>query len=107
MSKKNGNRTPKKEQHFEQRLVSDPTEIQRSGISIIAVGPDDADKPDEIQMIWHVPGAPYAQRLTFREPDPLGALIEQLIAHRNFVFPDADPINPNTQLEDERESCNS
>ena len=100
MNEKNGNGThPKNKQRFEQREVSDPTVIQRDGISILAVGPDDGSKPDEIQMIWHVPGAPFAQQLTFKEPDQLGALIEQMIAHRNFVFPDAAPINPNAQLE--------
>lgn len=100
MNKQNGNRKQdKKPPVFETREVSDPTEIQRNGISIIAVGPDNGDKPDEIQMIWHVPGAPYASRLTFKEPTQLGALIEQMIAHRNFVFPDADPIDPNAQLE--------
>ena len=98
MNEQNGN-SIKKKPAFEKREVSDPTEIQRNGISILAVGPDDGGDPDEIQMIWHVPGAPYASRLTFREPTQLGALIEQMIAHRNFVFPDADPINPNAQLE--------
>ena len=53
-------------------------------------------------MIWHVPGAPYAQQLIFKEPEQLGALIEQMIAHRNFVFPDADPIDPDTQLKEGR-----
>ena len=98
MSKHNENKK-KRKQSFEKREVSDPTEIQRNGISILAVGPDDGSDPDEIQIIWHVPGAPYASRLTFREPTQLGALIEQMIAHRNFVFPDADPIDPNAQLE--------
>ena len=102
MSEHNGNRTEQeKEQHFERREVSDPTEIQRNGISILAVGPDNGEKPDEIQMIWHVPDAPHAQRLTFREPTELGALIEQMIAYRHFVFPDADPIDPNAQLEEQ------
>ena len=69
MSKHNGSRTGReKEKHFERRRVSDPTEIQRNGISILAVGPDTGEKPDEIQMIWHVPGAPHASRLTFKEP---------------------------------------
>ena len=102
MSEHNGNRTEQeKEQHFERREVSDPTEIQRNRISILAVGPDNGEKPDEIQMIWHVPDAPHASRLTFKEPAGLGALIEQMIAYRNFVFPEATPIDPNTQLETE------
>ena len=102
MSKHNGNPTGhEKEQHFERREVSDPTEIQRNGISILAVGPDNGEKPDEIQMIWHVPGAPHASRLTFKEPVGIGALIEQMIAYRNFVFPEAEPINPNTQLQEQ------
>ena len=102
LNKNNGNPTgPEKEKHFERRDISDPTEIQRNGISILAVGPDNAEKPDEIQMIWHVPDAPHASRLTFKEPAGLGALIEQMIAYRNFVFPEADPIDPNTQLETE------
>ena len=67
----------------------------------VVVGPDEGTQPSEIQMIWHVPGAPHASRLIFKEPDQLGALIEQMIAHRNFVFPDADPIDPNVQLETE------
>ena len=98
MNKQNGSRKNRKPA-FEKREVSDPTEIQRNGISILAVGPDDGGDPDEIQMIWHVPGAPYASRLTFKEPIGLGALIEQMIAHRNFVFPDAEPIDPNARLE--------
>ena len=99
MNKQNGSRKNRKPV-FEKREVSDPTQIQRNGISILAVAPDDGGKPDEIQMIWHVPGAPYASRLTFKEPTQLGALIEQMIAHRNYVFPDADPIDPNAQLVD-------
>ena len=27
-----------------------------------------------------------------------------MIAHRNFVFPDADPIDPNAQLEEHKEN---
>ena len=49
MNKQNGSRKNRKPA-FEKREVSDPTEIQRDGISILAVGPDDGD-PDEIQMI--------------------------------------------------------
>lgn len=49
MNKQNGSRKNRKPA-FERREVSDPTEIQRNGISILAVGPDDGD-PDEIQMI--------------------------------------------------------
>ena len=102
MNKRNGNRTRQKQKPtFEQRAVSDPTDIQRNGISILAAGPDTGEKPDEIQMIWHVPSAPYAQRLTFKEPTQLGALIEQMIAYRNFVFPDADPIDANAQLKEQ------
>ena len=52
-------------------------------------------------MIWHARSAPYAQRITFKEPVGIGALIEQMIAYRNFVFPEAAPINPDTQLETE------
>ena len=56
MNKRNGNRTRQKQKPtFEQRAVSDPTDIQRNGISILAAGPDTGEKPDEIQMIWHVP----------------------------------------------------
>ena len=102
MSKHNGNATRReKEKHSERRRVSDPTDIQRNGISILAAGPDTGEKPDEIQMIWHAPGAPYAQRITFKEPVGIGALIEQMIAYRKFVFPEAAPINPDTQLETE------
>ena len=102
MSKHNGSQTGReKEQHFERRRVSDPTDIQRNGISILATGPDTGKKPDEIQMIWHARSAPYAQRITFKEPVGIGALIEQMIAYRNFVFPEAAPINPDTQLETE------
>ena len=103
MNKQNG-RKIKKKPVFERRKVSDPTHIQRNGISILAVAPDDGGDPDEIQMIWHVPGASYASRLTFTEPAALGALIEKMIAHRNFVFPDADPIDPNAQLEEDKEN---
>ena len=63
MSKHNGSRTGReKEKHFERRRVSDPTEIQRNGISILAVGPIPVKSPTRFKWFCMSPG-----HLTHRE----------------------------------------
>lgn len=38
--------------------------------------------------------------LRFKSPDTLGFLIEELIAYRKKTWSDAEPINPDVELED-------
>ena len=38
--------------------------------------------------------------IRFKSPDTLGFFIEELIARRKRVWPDAQPINPDAELED-------
>ena len=80
--------------HFE-----NPDEIpMQNGISIASAG--DGDTPTEVHIYTKVPGAQFASRFTFREPELLTDFIEQLIAYRRLVFPDAREINTNITMDD-------
>lgn len=102
MSKNNGNGLPPKQKNdkgFERHHFDKPSAVPvRDGISIVAVG--DEATPSEIQIIVKAPGAKFAPRLKFRTHAMLTDLIEQLIAYRRLVFPDAPEINTNATLEE-------
>lgn len=55
---------------------------------------------DRMYFIMRVPGLEDLPRLTINTPEMAKALIEDLIAHRRHVWPNAAPIDPDVQLED-------
>ena len=94
MSKHNGKNNGIEKHHFDK-----PEGLPiGNGISIAAAG--DSDAPSEVQLYAKVPGNEFAARFSFREPALLGDLIEQLIAYRRYVFPDAPEINANATMEE-------
>ena len=93
MSKNNGNGKGIEKYHFDNPDAV-PT---RDGISIMAVGEDET--PTEIQIMVKVPGARFAPRVSFKRHEMLTDIIEQLIAYRRLVFPDAPEINTNATLD--------
>lgn len=96
MSKYNGKGTGVEKYHFEE-----PEGVSiGDGISIAAAG--DGDTPTEVHMYCKVPGAQFASRFTFREPELLTKFIEELIAYRRLVFPDAREIDINAGKDDKR-----
>lgn len=95
MSKHNGNHG----KGFEKRYFGKPDALPlRDGISIIAAG--DREIPTEIHIIVKAPGAEFAPRLRFHKHELLTDLIEQLIAYRRWVFPDAPEIDTNVTMEE-------
>ena len=103
MSKNNGNRLPPKQKNdngVEKHHFDKPDAIPMGdGISIVAAG-DKGEGPSEVQMYMKVPGAKHASLFRFREPELLTDFIEQLIAYRSYVFPDAREIDTNATLEE-------
>ncbi len=61
---------------------------------------DISKPPDRIYLLMRIPGLKRLPRLTFRTPEMAKRIIEDLIAHRRHVWPDADPIDPDAELED-------
>ena len=61
---------------------------------------DVSKPPDRIYLLMRIPGLKRLPRLTFRTPEMAKRIIEDLIAHRRYVWPDADPIDPDAELED-------
>ena len=61
---------------------------------------DVSKPPDSIYLLMRIPGLKRLPRLTFRTPEMAKRIIEDLIAHRRYVWPDADPIDPDAELED-------
>ena len=59
-----------------------------------------AAPPDRMYLLMRIPGIKDLPRLTLRTPEMAKHLIEDLIAHRQNVWPDADPIDPDAELED-------
>ena len=93
MSKNNGSRNRKavEKHHFD-----NPKGLPiRDGISIAATG--DGDTPSEVHLYCKVPGTKFASRFTFHDHELLTDFIEQLIAYRRLVFPDAPEINTNAE----------
>ena len=70
--------------------------VLQDGITIIAVG--DSETATEVHIIVKVPGAELAPRLRFEKHELLTDIIEQLIAYRRFVFPDAPEIDTNVDI---------
>ena len=103
MSKNNGNRLLPKQKNdngVEKHHFDKPDAIPMGdGISIVAAG-DEGEGPSEVQMYMKVPGAKEASLFRFREPELLTDFIEQLIAYRSYVFPDAREIDTNATLEE-------
>jgi len=98
MSKHNGNGNGKGK-GFEKHHFDNPEGLPiGNGISIAATG--DGDTPSEVQIYCKVPGTQFASRFTFRSDALLTDFIQQLIAYRNYVFPDAPEINVNATLEE-------
>lgn len=101
MSRKNGNGVPPKvritngngfERHESEH--ADPKSISlKDGVSIIASGGDGDEKPKEVRLFVKVPGVDLAPCVTFRRHEMLTDIIEQLIAFRRYVFPDAPEID--------------
>ena len=97
MSKNNGNGNGKVEKyHFE---FAEELPIA-DGISVAAAG--DGDTPSEVLLYCKVPGAQVASRFRFRSQELLTDFIEQLIAYRNYVFPDAPEIDTNATLDKDK-----
>ena len=98
MSKYNANGKGFERHHFDK-----PDAIPlKDGVSIIAAG--DSEIPTEIHIIVKVPGEKSAPRLRFHKHEMLTDLIEQLIAYRRWVFPDAPEIDTNAPLDDIKEA---
>lgn len=60
---------------------------------------DVSKPPDSVYLLMRIPGLQQLPRLTFRTPEMAKRIIEDLIAHRRYVWPDADPIDPDAELE--------
>ena len=59
-----------------------------------------AAPPDRVYLLMRIPGTKDLPRLTLRTPEMAKRLIEDLIAHRRNVWPDAEPIDPEVDVED-------
>lgn len=94
MSKRNGKNNGIEKHHFDK-----PEGLPiGNGISIVAAGEDGA--PSEVHLYTKVPGTQYASRFSFRNQELLTDFIEQLIAYRRYVFPDAPEIDTNATMDD-------
>lgn len=58
--------------------------------------------PEQVHLVLKLGGETEADKLDlllrFQTPDTLGFVIEELIAYRKNVWPDAEPINPDAEV---------
>lgn len=75
-------------------------EIPLEKINIRTWHPDrKGEKPaEQVHITFPALGAEMGIRFT--RPETLGFIIEELIAYRSLVWPDAEPINADASLED-------
>ena len=73
----------------------------KPGFGVFCTNADEnLDAPaDRVYLLMRLPGIKNLPRLTLRTPEMMKQLIEDLIAHRRYVWPDADPIDPDAELE--------
>ena len=94
MSKHNGKNNGIEKHHFET-----PKGLPiGNGISITT--DSEGGAPSEVHLYTKVPGTQFASHFKFQDPELLADLIEQLIAYRRYVFPDAPEINANAKMEE-------
>ena len=60
---------------------------------------DVSKPPDRMYLLMRLPAVKWLPRLTLRTPEMAASLIEDLIAHRRNVWPDAEPIDPDAGVE--------
>lgn len=70
------------------------------GVFSSNAGEDLSKPPDRMYLLMRLPILKFLPRLTLRTPEMAASLIEDLIAHRRYVWPDAEPIDADAQLED-------
>ncbi|MCY3739951.1 MAG: hypothetical protein OXH00_02915 [Candidatus Poribacteria bacterium] len=60
--------------------------------------------PEQVHLVIKLGGESEADKLDlllrFQSPEALGFVIEELIAYRKRVWADAEPINPDAEVED-------
>lgn len=74
-------------------------ELKNGGYALLGISHEENAPADAVQLIVASPReGPLTMNtgsVTFTDPEALANLIEQLIAYRTAVFPDADPIDVN------------
>ena len=75
----------------------------KPGFGVFSSNADEniAAPPDRVYLLMRFPGMRVLPRLTFRTPEMAKQLIEDLIAHRRNVWPDAETIDAEATLEDD------
>ena len=83
--------------------MSVPEKVLRiDEIHIVSSG-EDIDRIDTVELlITNIQGnrLPYPLLASFKTPESLKDFIEELIGYRNAVGSDAEPINPDAELEE-------
>ena len=74
----------------------------KAGFGVFSSNADEniAAPPDRVYLLMRFPAMRTLPRLTFRTPGAAKQLIEDLIVHRRNVWPTAEPIDPEVELED-------
>lgn len=74
----------------------------KPGFGIFSTNADEnlAAPSDRVYLLMRIPGRKDMPRLTLRTPEMAKQLIEDLIAHRRNVWPDAEPVDPEIDVED-------
>lgn len=104
--KHNGNGNKRQTHTLERKSEPETTPNQMwmiDRIDIVSGGDADTGVIDEVAvLIKEVQGRTLSVPLcaSFKAPGPLKVFIEELIAFRSSVWPDAEPINPDAELED-------
>lgn len=77
----------------------------KQGLGVFSSNADEniAAPPDRVYVLMRIPGQKFLPRLTLRTPDMAKQLIEDLIAHRRNVWPEAEEIDTEAILEDDDE----
>lgn len=75
--------------------------IAPEGLQIAAWCPDDQAKlpPEQVHLV--IPFGDVRFIVRFRSPDTLGFLIEELSRYRANVWPDSEPVEFETQFDDD------
>lgn len=101
--KKRRKRDSKVEVNSQESALAKLRSSSKLGFGVFSSNSDDdtSSPPDRIYILLRMPTLKFLPRLTLKTAEMSKNLIEDLIAHRRNVWPDAEPIDPDVRFDEE------
>lgn len=75
--------------------------LKQFRVAVWTPRPDGQPPYEQVHLLLEIQGLRVPAVLRFKSPDTLGFIVEELARYRREVWPDAEPVNLSTKLEDQ------